>query len=282
MADGTLAILAGGGALPRIIANEAVSAGRSVHILAIEGSFGAWPDAPCPMTPVGMGQVGRILETLRRNDCREMAIAGSVVRPEIGKLKLDFGALINLPRLTGIMLGGDNHLLTTVVKFFERRGIRVVGVDEVAPKLLASEGALGRVRPDAQGQRDIARGFEVARALGALDIGQAAVVDKGYVLAVEAAEGTDVLLERVAELRRKRNRLGGRPRGVLVKRVKPGQDRRVDLPTIGPRTVELAAAANLAGIGVHAGGVILLEREKVLLAADAAGLFIAGVSDGEP
>ncbi len=282
MAEGTLCILAGGGALPRIIASEAAAAGRAVHILAIDGSFGEWPDAPCPLTPVGMGQVGRILETLRRHDCREMAIAGSVVRPEIARLKLDFGALINLPRLTGIMLGGDNHLLTTVVRFFEVRGFRVVGVDEVAPGLLAGEGPLGRVRPDAQGTRDIARGFEVARALGALDIGQAAVVDKGYVLAVEAAEGTDVLLERVAELRRKRNRLGGRRRGVLVKRVKPGQDRRVDLPTIGPRTVELAAGANLAGIGVHAGGVVLLEREKVLAAANAAGLWIVGVADGEP
>jgi UDP-2,3-diacylglucosamine hydrolase len=280
--DGTLAILAGGGALPRIIASEATAAGRSVHILAIDGSFGEWPDAPCPMTPVGMGQVGRILDTLRRNGCHEMAIAGSVVRPELGKLKLDFGALINLPRLTGIMLGGDNHLLTTVVKFFEKRGIRVVGVDEVAPSLLAGEGALGRVRPDARDLRDIARGFEVARAIGALDIGQAAVVDKGYVLAVEAAEGTDALLERVADLRRKRNRLVGRRRGVLVKRVKPGQDRRVDLPTIGPRTVELAAAANLAGIGVHAGGTILLEREQVFEIANAAGLFIVGVADGEP
>ncbi len=281
MADGRLAILAGGGALPRIIASEAVAAGREVHILAIDGSFGAWPDAPCPMTPVGMGQVGRILDTLRRNDCREMAIAGSVVRPEITRLKLDFGALINLPRLTGIMLGGDNHLLTTVVRFFEQRGIRVVGVDEIAPALLAGAGVLGRVRPDARGAGDIARGMEVAKALGALDIGQAAVVDRGYVLAVEAAEGTDALLERVADLRRKRNRLTGRRRGVLVKRVKPGQDRRVDLPTIGPRTVELAAAANLAGIGVHAGGVILLEREHVLANADAAGLFIVGVADGE-
>ena len=281
MADGRLAILAGGGALPRIIAAEAVAAGRTVHILAIDGSFGEWPGAPCAVTPVGMGQVGRILDTLRRNDCREMAIAGSVVRPEIARLKLDFGALINLPRLTGIMLGGDNHLLTTVVRFFEARGIRVVGVDEVAPSLLAGEGALGRVRPEARGLNDIARGMAVARALGALDIGQAAVVDRGYVLAVEAAEGTDALLERVADLRRKRNRLGGRRRGVLVKRVKPGQDRRVDLPTIGPRTVELAAAANLAGIGVHAGGVILLEREIVLATADAAGVFVVGVADGD-
>ncbi len=281
MADGTLAILAGGGALPRIIASEAIANGRSVHILAIDGSFGDWPDAPCPMTPVGMGQVGRILDTLRRNDCREMAIAGSVVRPEIARLKLDFGALINLPRLTGIMLGGDNHLLTTVVRFFEVRGFRVVGVDEVAPRLLAAVGPLGRLRPDGRGERDLARGFEVARALGALDIGQAAVVDKGYVLAVEAAEGTDVLLERVAELRRKRNRLDGRRRGVLVKRVKPGQDRRVDLPTIGPRTVELAAAANLAGIGVHAGGVLLIERERLLQLADSLGLWVTGVADGE-
>ena len=283
MASGSsrLGILAGGGALPRVIAREATAGGRDVHILAIDGSFGEWPDAPCPITPVGMGQVGGILDVLRRNGCEELVIAGSVERPEIARLRLDFGAVINLPRLAGIMLGGDNHLLTTVVRFFEVRGFQVLGGHEVAPRLLAEIGAIGRQRPGSQSERDLARGFEVARALGALDIGQAAVVEKGYVLAVEAAEGTDVLLERVAELRRRKNRLTGRRGGVLVKRVKPGQDRRVDLPTIGPRTVELASAANLAGIGVHAGGVLLIERERLIEIADAAGLFVMGVLDDE-
>ena len=280
-AAGTLGILAGGGALPLIIASAAMVAGRSVHILAIEGSFGDLASAPCPATPVGLGQVGGILDTIKRQGITELVIAGYVDRPEIAQLKLDFGALINLPRLATMMLGGDNHLLTTIVRFFEAKGIRVVGAHEVAPELLAGAGQIGRIRPSSESDSDIARGFEIARALGGLDIGQAAVVAKGYTLAVEAAEGTDALLERVAELRRAKNRLGGKRSGVLVKRAKPGQDCRVDLPTIGPRTVELAAAANLAGIGVQSGSVLLIERERLIQLADAAGLFVAGVPDGE-
>ena len=280
-AAGTLGILAGGGALPLIIASAAMVAGRSVHILAIEGSFGDLARAPCPATPVGLGQVGGILDTIKRQGITELVIAGYVDRPEIAQLKLDFGALINLPRLATMMLGGDNHLLTTIVRFFEAKGIRVVGAHEVAPALLAGAGPIGRIRPSGENDSDIARGFEIARVLGGLDIGQAAVVAKGYTLAVEAAEGTDALLERVAELRRAKNRLGGKRSGVLVKRAKPGQDCRVDLPTIGPRTVELAAAANLAGIGVQSGSVLLIERERLIQLADAAGLFVAGVPDGE-
>ena len=276
---GTLCILAGGGALPLIVAQEAMAAGRAVHILAIEGSFGDLAAAPCPATAVSVGQVGGILELLQRVGCSGLVICGYVERPELAQLKLDFGAIVNLPRLASMMLGGDNHLLTTIVRFFEAKGIPVVGVQDVAPGLLAGPGALGRMRASSEGDSDIARGFEIVRALGGLDIGQAAVVSKGYTLAVEAAEGTDALLERVAELRRRRNRPGGRRHGVLVKRAKPGQDRRVDLPTVGPRTVELAAAANLAGIGVHAGSVLLIERERLLAIADAAGVFVVGVRD---
>jgi len=278
---GSLAILAGGGALPLIIAREAAATGRTVHMLAIEGSFGELSRSPCPATPVGMGQVGGILDALKLNGCTEMVIAGSVERPELGQLKLDLRALTILPTVAGMMLGGDNHLLTTVVRFFESKGYRIVGVDDVAPSLLAGVGPLGRVRPSSEGASDIARGFEIVRALGALDVGQAAVVSNGYTLAVEAAEGTDALLERVADLRAKRNRLGGRRKGVLVKRAKPGQDRRVDLPTIGPRTIELAVAANLAGVGVQSRGVLVIERERVLELADAAGLFVTGVADAD-
>ena len=279
--SGTLAILAGGGALPLVVAREAAAAGRSVHILAIEGSFGDLAAAPCAATPVGLGQVGGILDTLKRHGCTEMVICGYVERPDISQLKLDFGALTHLPRLASMMIGGDNHLLTTIVRFFEAKGFRVVGADEVAPSLLAGTGPLGRSRPSTDASADIARGFEIVRALGAFDIGQAAVVSDGYTLAVEAAEGTDWLLERVAELRRRKGRLGGKPKGVLVKRAKPGQDRRVDLPTIGPRTVELAAAANLVGIGVQARGVLIVERERIVGLADAAGMFVTGAADGD-
>jgi len=278
---GTLGILAGGGALPLVVAREAVAAGRPVHMLAIEGSFGDLARSPCPATAVGIGQVGGILDALRQNGCTEMVIAGSVERPELRQLKLDLRALTILPTVAGMMLGGDNHLLTTVVRFFESRGIRVIGADDVAPSLLAGAGPLGRTRPSAESERDLARGLEIVKALGALDVGQAAVVSKGYTLAVEAAEGTDALLERVAGLRAKKNRLGGRRKGVLVKRAKPGQDRRVDLPTIGPRTIELAAAANLAGVGIQSRGVLVIERLQIIELADRLGLFVTGVADAD-
>lgn len=283
MADpaGGLGILAGGGALPLIIAREAMAAGRSVHMLAIEGSFGDLARSPCPATPVGMGQVGGILDALRRNGCTDLVIAGTVERPELRQLKLDLRAMTLLPVLAGMMLGGDNHLLTTVVRFFESKGFRVLGADDIAPSLLAGVGPLGRERPSNEGAGDIARGFAIVKALGALDVGQAAVVSKGYTLAVEAAEGTDSMLERVAALRRKRGRLDGRRKGVLVKRAKPGQDRRVDLPGIGPRTVELAAAANLAGIGIQSRGVLVIERERIVARADRLGLFVTGVADAD-
>jgi UDP-2,3-diacylglucosamine hydrolase len=278
---GTLGILAGGGVLPIVVAREALVAGRSVHMLAIEGSFGELARSPCPATRVGLGQVGGILDTLKKTGCRDLVICGTVDRPELHELKLDLGALLNMPKLATMMLGGDNHLLTTIVRFFEAKGYRVVGADEVAPSMLAGSGVLGRVKPSTDNLADMRRGFEIARALGALDIGQAAVVSGGYTLAVEAAEGTDMLLERVAELRRQRKRLSGKRKGVLVKRVKPGQDRRVDLPTVGPRTIELAAAANLAGVGVQSHGVLMIEREQIVALADAAGMFVTGVVDAD-
>jgi len=278
---GALGILAGGGALPLIVAREGMAAGRSVHMLAIEGSFGDLARSPSPVTAVGLGQVGAILDTLKKNGCRDLVICGTVDRPELHELKLDFGALLNMPKLASMMMGGDNHLLTTIVRFFEAKGYNVVGADDVAPSLLAGSGVLGRVKPSTDNIADMTRGFEITRALGALDIGQAAVVSGGYTLAVEAAEGTDALLLRVADLRAARNRLSGKRMGVLVKRVKPGQDRRVDLPTIGPRTIELAAAANLAGVGAQSRGVQMIEREKIVALADAAGMFVTGVADAD-
>ena len=277
----SLCILAGGGALPLLIANEAIAAGRSVHILAIKGAFGDLASAPCPTTAVGIGQVGGMLEALKRHGCDELVIAGSVERPELSQISLDLGGIMSLPQAVTMLLGGDNSLLSNVVRFFESKGFRVIGAQDVAPGLLAGAGPIGRVRPGSEAQGDIERGLTIIRALGALDIGQATVVAKGSTLAVEAAEGTDSLLERVADLRRRKGWLSGRRSGVLVKRAKPGQDRRVDLPTIGPRTVELAAAANLAGIGVQSGSVLLIERARIMALADAAGLFVTGVGDGD-
>ena len=172
---------------------------------------------------------------------------------------------------TGARALGDDGLLSALVRALEDEGFRMVGADDVVSDLLAPQGPLGAVAPEAEAKADIALGIDVALALGALDVGQAVVVQQGLVLGVEAAEGTDALIERCGGLRR------AGPGGVLVKVKKPGQDRRVDLPTIGVSTVTAAAAAGLSGIAVEAGGTLVMDRSAVAETADRVGVFVIGV-----
>ena len=171
---------------------------------------------------------------------------------------------------------GDDGLLSAIIGELEQEGFRVLGIDQLLDGELADAGPLGAVHPNLQSEADIEHGLRIARALGALDIGQAVIVQQGLVLGVEAIEGTDGLLRRCAKLRREG--LGG----VLVKVEKPGQERRTDRPTIGPRTVALAAEAGLAGIAVEAGATIVLDRDEVIGAANLAGLFVVGVHHSWP
>ena len=194
---------------------------------------------------------------------------------------LDPGMRKALDLLARLAADGDDHVLSRIVRFFEDKGYRVHGAGDVAPELLAGAGKLGDKAPSAEAKADTVMGFDVVRALGRFDVGQAAVVVKGHVLAVEAAEGTDAMLARCAELREAgRAGRGGRA-GVLVKAPKPGQEERVDLPTIGPETVNKAAAAGLAGIAVAAGQVLMAERAATIAAANQLGLFLLGVTAAE-
>ena len=210
-------------------------------------------------------------DLLRDNRVTELVLAGSVRRPSLAALRPDWRAAKLFARI-GYRALGDDGLLSAVVSEFEREGFRVVGADQLLATALAEEGAARqRSAPMPQAAADIERGLRIARALGALDIGQAVVVQQGLVLGVEAIEGTDELLRRCAALRREG------PGGVLVKVEKPGQERRADRPTIGPRTVTLAAESGLRGIAVEAGATIVLDRDEVVRAADAAGLFVVGI-----
>jgi len=265
-----LGVVAGSGGLPRRLVEACRAAGRDVFVLALQGA--AEPDtvadvahAWCPI-----GAAARGLALLRENEVTELVLAGGVRRPSLVALRPDWRAAKFFARV-GYRALGDDGLLSAVVAELEREGFRVVGPDQVLQAGLAPEGRFGRVRPDGAAMTDIAHGERVARALGALDIGQAVVVQQGLVLGVEAIEGTDALLRRCAGLRREG--LGG----VLVKVEKPGQEQRADRPTIGPRTVELAAAAGLRGIAVEAGTTIVVDRDEVIAAADSAGLFVFGI-----
>jgi DUF1009 family protein len=266
-----LGILAGGGWLPGHVAAAARAAGHAVFIVGLEGFADSATLAAWPHEVIRIGAAGRIMAALRANGCRDLVLVGSVRRPSLFDLRPDAEGARVLARIGRAAFAGDDGLLAAVVKVLGEEGFRVLGVQEILNEALGPAGLLSCTAPDAAAMADIRRGIGVARALGAIDVGQGCVVQQGIVLAVEAAEGTDAMLERCAGLARPG------PGGVLVKLVKPGQERRADLPTIGPRTLRGAAAAGLRGLAFEAGGTILAEREAAIAAADAAGLFLLGL-----
>ncbi|HUC10006.1 MAG TPA: UDP-2,3-diacylglucosamine diphosphatase LpxI [Stellaceae bacterium] len=268
--DSRLGIVAGNGRLPRRLVEACRQAGRDVFVLALEGAADPATIADVAHAWCPIGAAARGLRLLRENDVKDLVLAGGVRRPSLASLRPDWRAAKFFARV-GYRALGDDGLLTAVVAELEREGFRVLGPDQVLGSDLAPEGPFGKIRPDAQAAVDIAYGERVARSLGALDIGQAVVVQQGLVLGVEAIEGTDELIRRCAGLRREG------AGGVLVKVQKPGQEQRADRPTIGPQTVVLAAAAGLRGIAVEAGATIVLDRGEVAAAADSAGLFVIGI-----
>ncbi len=273
-APGRIGIVAGGGSLPVAVAEDAKAAGHDPFILGITGNADASIER-FPHAYVHIGQIGRLLRTLRREGCTRLVFLGALRRPNVFRMRFDVGFLRHAAQLMRCMKGGDDTALRGIARFFEEQGFEVAAAHEIAPRLLAPDGAFSRLLPRVQDLEDLKLGFRVAHGLGVFDVGQAAVVSHGYVLAVEAAEGTDAMLRRCRDL----NGWGyGARKGVLVKRPKPGQDRRFDLPAIGPHTVELAAEAGLAGIAVEAGAVLLAGVDELVAKANEAGLFLYGVS----
>jgi DUF1009 family protein len=267
-----LGILAGGGRLPGRVAAAAAAAGRAVFIIGLDGFADASVLAPWPHEVIRIGAVKRILAALRAARCRDLVLIGTVRRPSLLDLRPDVEGARMLARAGRAAFAGDNGLLAAVIKVLGDEGFHVVGAHEIMNEALAPAGVLGAASPDAQAMADIERGMAVARILGAADVGQGCVVQEGLVLAVEAIEGTDAMLARCAALARPG------PGGVLVKLVKPGQDRRADLPTIGPETVRGAIAAGLRGIAFEAGATLLADRVATIDAADRAGLFLLGIN----
>ncbi len=270
-----IGILAGGGSLPREIAEAAARRGLGVHIVAIDGEAGT-DFGTFPVSRVGFGEVGAMVRALKAAGAERLVIVGRARRPDLLRLKTDLGFWLALPRIASLMAaGGDDSVLRGVVAFFESRGLAVVGPAEVAPELVVGDGPLGALAPSAADADDIALGFAIVGALGSFDIGQSVVVANGRVEAIEGAEGTDAMLARVAERRRGS---GAPAAGVLVKRSKPGQELRVDMPAIGPDTVGGAAAARLRGVAVEAGRVLAAGRDELVARAADAGLFVVGMS----
>jgi DUF1009 family protein len=264
-----LGIVAGGGDVPARIAAACERAGREVYILGLEGQ--ADPDTLAADAWIRFGEVGKGLDLLRGARVEELTIVGRVARPSLRQLRPDAWSARFLAKAGKAVLG-DDSVLSALAREIEREGFRIIAPETILDDLLAIEGSYGGLAPDALAAADIERGVDVALALGAADVGQAVIVQQGHVLGVEAAEGTDRLIERCGALR-----LEGEG-GVLVKLAKPGQDRRMDLPTIGAGTVERARAAGLRGIAIEAGGALIVDPDAVTGAADRSGLFVIAIA----
>ena len=270
-----LGLIAGGGRLPVEVAEFCERAQRPLFVVRLKGFAGDGLQR-FEGADVGIAEFGHAVAALKGAGCAAVCFAGHVSRPDFAALKPDFKGLAILPGAVAAARKGDDALLRFMLQQFEKEGFRVEGAAQVMSELTLAEGALGARAPDAAAMADLKKALRVARASGELDVGQGAVVCDGLVLAVEAQEGTDAMLARVAGLPAEIRGSPQAPRGVLAKAPKPIQERRMDLPTIGVRTIENAARAGLSGIAGEAGGLIVLDRAAVIEAAERLGLFVWG------
>ncbi|MEZ5892325.1 MAG: UDP-2,3-diacylglucosamine diphosphatase LpxI [Parvularculaceae bacterium] len=265
-----LGLIAASGSLPVRIAEMFPS---GVFVVRLEGL--ADPAlASCDGEDCGMGEAGKIIRSLKNAGCDAVVFAGHLRRPDFSSLKVDWRGAALLPRVIAAAARGDGAILSVLVDAFESEGMTVIGAEETMESLAAPAGVIAGAAPDESQRADIAKAAAIVNALGPYDVGQGAVVSIGHVIAIEAAEGTDAMLDRCAQLPSAKG-------GVLVKRPKPGQELRVDLPVIGSETVRRAAAAGLAGIAVEAGLALVIDSEEMIAAAESAGLFVYGFSAAE-
>lgn len=270
-----LGLIAGGGALPVSVAARCEAEGRPVFVIRLAG-FADPHLAHYPGLDAGMAEIGKILSAMKKAGCTAVCLAGTVSRPDFKTLKPDFKGALVLPGIIKAATQGDDALLRKILSLFEAEGFAVEGADDILGGETLPAGALGAVKPTQEQLEDLKKALYVAEKSGELDIGQGAVVCDGLVLAVEAQEGTDAMLVRVAGLPADLRGAPSARKGALGKAPKPIQDLRVDMPVMGARTVELAAAAGLAGVGGVAGKLIVIDRAGLIEAADRLGLYVWG------
>jgi len=266
-----LGIIAGGGTLPLRIVEKCKETNRPFYMIGLKGQIDDDLFTDVDYVTLRIGAAGKAINLLQENSVTDIIMAGYVKRPNLAALRPDAKALKVLAK-SGAMALGDDGLLKSIIRYLEdEEGFNVVSVDSILDEGMIKPGALGNVVPDEKALKDITRGIDALKIMGPADIGQALVVQDELILAVEAVEGTASMLDRCKSLKR----VG--EGGVLIKIRKPGQETRIDMPTIGPDTVKQAKAANLSGIAIDSGGMIILDREETILAANKAGMFIHAV-----
>jgi DUF1009 family protein len=276
--QGPLAIVSGGGTLPFAVADAAIARGRDVVLFPIKGMADPERSRNYPHHWIGVTQGRTLMRLFRKEGCREVVLIGSLNRPTPWQILLSLhDILLMLPALVAALRRGDNHLLSVVARFAERNGFRIVGAHEIAPEILVKEGSLTTRQPTEAQRTSIDRAFALLDTIGTFDVGQGAVVINQNIIAIEGIEGTDAMLSRVQDLRRTGRITTPKGEGVLVKAPKPQQDRRFDLPAIGPKTVRGISEAGLAGLAVVAGQTVIAEPEELVQEADRLKVFVIAV-----
>lgn len=276
----TLGLFVGGGDIPKLIAEHTKQSGDPIHLVVCKGYESDWM-LGYSHEVCGLTEFGKQVRSLKKNGCDKLCIIGNVKRPDFSNLKPDMKGLKVLPKILKAAKKGDDSLLRAVVNIFESEGIQVIGAHEVLSDLTLDAGIIGQVVPAPDDVEDITKAYEIAGEIGALDIGQGAVVCSGLVLAVEAQEGTDEMLKRVARLPDNIRGDENERRGALVKRPKPMQETRVDLPTLGVDTIRNAAAAGLKTVAVVEKSALWVNIEEMRSLADTLGVALVSLkSDG--
>ena len=265
-----LGIVAGSGNLPRQLILRCTEEGRSVFVVAVEGETDAATVEHVPHIWLRIGAVGHAIESMRSAGVCDIVFAGKIGRPKFSSLKPDALGAKLIAKLGLSLFGGDSAIFKTILSFFEAEGFRILGISDIMQGMVAPRGAIGAHLPGHQAMEDITKGIIIAHSIGEMDIGQAIIIKHSLVLGVEAAEGTDALIERCAKLTDESEG------GVLIKACKPIQEQRVDLPTIGKRTVELVHKAGFSGIALEAGHSLLADRAETIRTADELGIFLFG------
>jgi len=274
-----LGLIAGSGALPKMLRETAQAQGYQVYTAGIKNAVE--PDFPTDKQ-FRVEQLGKTADYFLAKDCKQIVIIGGMTRPNLLTLRPDGGGLKVLRRILATPKRGDNVLFTEIIHYFTERGLEIIAPESILGELVAPQGLLTKRKPTAEQKQDMARAIQVTRQIGRLDIGQTSVVCRGQVLAVEGAEGTDEMLRRIANMAESLRGTQKARCGVLVKFPKPNQDRRIDLPALGVTSIELAAAAGLAGIVFEAGGALINELPLCIERADEVGLFLLGVEKAPP
>lgn len=276
-----VAVVAGRGELPKRVAEARRDAGMPYLLIVFPDCWEDWM-ADHPHERHEFEKAGRLFRSLGGQGVTHIVFAGGMHRPRLRPWRADWTALCLLGRALTLLRKGDDEMLRGFAAFFEARGLRMLGPHEVLGEdFMAPRGALGRVAPTAIDRQDAGRAARIVQTLGPLDVGQGAVVAAGVCLAIEAIEGTDLMLARLADLPSERRATAPPPCGVLYKGLKPGQDRRMDLPTIGPETVERIVAAGLNGIVVAADQTLVMDPDATRAAADRAGVFVFGATEDD-